>query len=169
MARDPARARRDMSPNSVAPTAWLLTAVVGVLVSGYVHYYLYFEGGYRDIHPETVLGLNISRSFILNAAAAVVIAEGLVVAARRPKWTLPAAAAAMGFAASALAAYTLTRTTGFLGFSDDQHVTAAVIAVTAEIIALAASTGVVVGCLRAGRATRARSDVEPATTSPHQR
>ncbi|MDQ6852219.1 MAG: hypothetical protein M3046_00785 [Actinomycetota bacterium] len=146
----------------MAPTAWFLAAATGVLVSGYVHYYLYFEGGYRGIHPDTILGLTISRSFILNAAAAVVIAESLVVAHRWPTWTLPAAAAAVAFAAGTLAAYTLTRTTGFLGFSDNQHATAAVIAVTAEIIAFAASAGVLVTRVRARSTTRPRCNVEPA-------
>ena len=121
----------------------LLVATVAVLVSGYVHFYLYFEGGYRGIHPQSVLGLTISRAFILNAVAAVIIAEALVAATCWAKWILPAAAAGIVFAVSALAAYTLTRTAGFLGFSDTQHPTAAAIAVTTEAITVVSLAAVI--------------------------
>lgn len=108
----------------------------GILVSGYVHYYLYFEGGYRGIQPERVLGLTVSRAFILNAVAAVVIAEGLVVALRWRRLLVPAALAGIAFAGSSLAAYALTRTTGFLGFSDSAADMEAIVAVAAESAAI---------------------------------
>ena len=60
-------------------------AVIGataLLVSGWVHFYLYFHGGYRGIAIDSVLGLNISRSFALNAIAAVVIAEAVILGLR---------------------------------------------------------------------------------------
>jgi hypothetical protein len=44
----------------------------------------------------------------------------------------------LGFAASTLVAYALTRTSGLLGFHDDHTLTEAVIAVAAEVVALAA-------------------------------
>jgi hypothetical protein len=44
----------------------------------------------------------------------------------------------LGFAASTLVAYALTRTCGLLGFQDDHTLTEAVIAVAAEVVALAA-------------------------------
>jgi hypothetical protein len=122
----------------------VLVGAAGILTSGYVHYYLYFEGGYRGIQPESVFGLTISRAFILNAIAAVVIAEGLVVSLLRPRLAVPAALAGVALAATSLVAYALTRTTGFLGFSDSQAATEAVIAVTAEIVAVVALAGVVV-------------------------
>ena len=31
----------------------------GVLVSGYIHFYLYFEGGYRGIAPESLSLIHI--------------------------------------------------------------------------------------------------------------
>ena len=130
-----------------------LVGAAGVLVTGYVHYYLYFEGGYRGIQPANVLGLTISRSFALNAIAAVVIAEGLVGAMRWHRLLIPATVAGIGFVAASLAAYALTRTTGFLGFSDSQAATEAVVAVTAEAIALVVLTAVLV----LGRAPRATS------------
>lgn len=130
-----------------------LVGAAGVLVTGYVHYYLYFEGGYRGIQPANVLGLTISRSFALNAIAAVVIAEGLVGALRWRRLLIPATVAGIGFAAATLVAYVLTRTTGFLGFSDSQAATEAVVAVTAEAIALVVLTAVLV----LGRAPRATS------------
>ncbi len=59
-------------------TGTVVMTVVGalaIMVSGWVHFYLYFRGGYRGIAPDEVLGLTISRSFAINAIAAVVIAE----------------------------------------------------------------------------------------------
>lgn len=117
--------------------SWLLVVgAVGVLVSGFIHYYLYFEGGYRGIAPEELLGITISRSFAANAIAAVVIAELLVLSLRFSRLAVPAALIGAGFALSTLVAYVLSRTSGLLGFEDDQTSTEAVIAVTAEIVAL---------------------------------
>lgn len=130
----------------------LLIGSAGVLVGGYVHYFLYFERGYRNIHPETVFGLTVSRAFILNAAAALVIAEALVLATRWPRLIIPSALAGVAFAASTLIAYILTRTTGFLGFSESRATTEALIAGSAEVIA-ATSLGTVLV-----RSTTAKSD-----------
>jgi hypothetical protein len=120
----------------------LLIGSAGVLVGGYVHFFLYFERGYRNIHPETVLGLTVSRAFILNAAAAVVIAEALVLATRWPRLIIPSALAGLAFAAGTLGAYILTRTTGFLGFSESLATAEAFIAGTAEVIAATSLAGV---------------------------
>lgn len=136
----------------VLRSSWLLVVgAAGVLVSGFIHYYLYFEGGYRGIAPEEFLGITISRSFALNAIAAVVIAELLVLALRFTKLAVPAALVGAGFALSTLVAYFLSRTTGLLGFEDDQTSTEAVIAVTAEILALAALGAWLVGAWMARR------------------
>ena len=43
----------------------LLLGGASVLVSGYVHYYLYFKGGYRDIAPDSFAGL---RALLVPAA-----------------------------------------------------------------------------------------------------
>jgi hypothetical protein len=115
----------------------LLLGGVSVLVSAYVHYYLYFEGGYRDIAPDSFAGLNISRSFAINAIAGFVIAWALVVSVRRPKLAVPAALAGTGFAAATLGAYLLSRTVGLLGFEDNQLNWEGVVAFIAEVIALA--------------------------------
>jgi len=53
----------------------VIIGALAVLVSGWVHFYLYFRGGYRGIHPDSFAGLTISRSFALNAIGAVVIAK----------------------------------------------------------------------------------------------
>ena len=116
----------------------VLVAAAGVLVSGFIHFYLYFRGGYRSIAPDEFAGLTISRSFALNAIAAVVIAEVLVLSIRFARLAVPAALAAGGFAASTLLAYVLARTTGLLGFKDDQTSTEAVIALVAEAVVLVA-------------------------------
>ena len=64
-----------MSARSTKIQAALVVGALAVLVSGWVHFYLYFRGGYRGIHPDEFLGITISRSFAVNAIAAVVIAE----------------------------------------------------------------------------------------------
>ena len=116
----------------------LLVGGVAVLVSGYVHYYLYFKGGYRNIAPDSFAGLTISRSFAINAVAGFVIAWALVVSLRFPRLAVPAAVAGVGFAAVTLGAYLLTRTVGLLGFEDDQLTAEAVVAFVAELVALGA-------------------------------
>jgi hypothetical protein len=115
----------------------LLVGAVAVLASGYVHYYLYFKGGYRNIAPESVAGLTISRAFAFNAIAGPVIAWALVVSLRVPKLAVPAALAGLGFAAATLVAYLLTRTVGLLGFDDNQLTWEAVVAFGAEVAAIA--------------------------------
>jgi hypothetical protein len=114
----------------------LVVGAGAVLVSAYVHFYLYFWGGYRGISPERVLGADISRSFAVNAIAGLVIAELLVVSLRWEQLTLPATVLGVLFAAGALAAYLLTRTTGFLGFTEHRTTIEAVIAKSAEVVAL---------------------------------
>jgi hypothetical protein len=115
----------------------LLVGAVAVLASGYVHYYLYFKGGYRDIAPDSVAGLTISRAFAFNAIAGPVIAWALVVSLRVPKLAVPAALAGLGFATATLVAYLLTRTVGLLGFDDNQLTWEAVVAFGAEVTAIA--------------------------------
>jgi hypothetical protein len=123
----------------------LLLGGASVLVSGYVHYYLYFKGGYRDIAPDSFAGFTISRSFAINAIAGFVIAWALVVSLRFPKLAVPAALAGAGFAVATLGAYLLTRTVGLLGFQDDQLTTEAVVAFVAELVALGALGSWLVG------------------------
>jgi hypothetical protein len=115
----------------------LVIGAVSVLVSGYVHYYLYFKGGYRDIAPDSVAGLTISRAFAINAIAGPVIAWALVVSLRVPKLVVPAVLAGLGFGAATLGAYLLTRTVGVLGFEDNQLTWEAVVAFVAEVVAIA--------------------------------
>jgi len=131
-------------------------AAVGVgalalLVSGWVHFYLYFRGGYRGIAPDSVLGLTISRSFAVNAIAALVIAEALVLGLRYRDLLLPAAAVGAGFAVATLVAYFLSRSRGLLGFEETATTTEAVIAIVAEAIALVTLAPVVFNELRARR------------------
>ena len=55
-----------------------------------------------------------------------------------PRLRWPAVLGGLGFPAGTLVAHTLTRTSGLLGFHDDHTLTEAVIAVVAEVVALAA-------------------------------
>ncbi len=116
----------------------ILVGAAGVLVSGYIHFYLYFEGGYRGIAPESFAGLTISRAFALNAVGGLVLAELLVASLSWSRLRGPAVLGGIGFAASTLLAYSLARTTGLLGFKDDKTINEALIAVAAEIVALVA-------------------------------
>jgi hypothetical protein len=124
---------------------------VALLVSGWVHFYLYFRGGYRGIAPDEIAGLTISRSFALNAIAAVVIAEALILGLRYRALLLPAAAVGVVFAVAALVAYFLSRTRGVLGFKETATTTEAVVAMVAEAAALVTLVPVVLMELRARR------------------
>jgi hypothetical protein len=126
-------------------------ASVALLVSGWVHFYLYFRGGYRGISPEDVAGLTISRSFAFNAIAAVVIAEALILGLRYRAVLLPAAAVGVGFAVATLTAYVLSRTRGLLGFKETATTTEAVVAMIAEAVVLLMLVPVVLTELRARR------------------
>ena len=132
-------------------TLAVLAGAVAIMVSGWVHFYLYFRGGYRGIAPESFLGLTISRSFALSAIVAIVIAEALVLSLRYGALLLPAAAVGAGFAAATLVAYFLSRTRGLLGFEESATTTEAVIALVAEAIALGLLVPVAVSELRARR------------------
>jgi len=129
----------ERSHDGTPPGAIVTAAVVGataLLVSGWVHFYLYFRGGYRGIAPDSVLGLTISRSFAINAIAAVVLAEALVLGLRYRSLLLPAAALGAGFGVATLVGYFLSRTRGLLGFEESATTTEAVIAMVAETIAI---------------------------------
>ena len=116
----------------------LAAGALAVLVSSFVHFYLYFRAGYRGITGHELLGLSISRSFALNAIGGLIIAELLVLALRAPRLERVAAASGILFCASALVAYGLSRTVGLLGFTEDQTSAEAVIAVVAELVGLGA-------------------------------
>ena len=92
-----------------------------VAVSGGIHLRLYREG-YRDISVDRVLGLDISRSFALNAVLGALIGVALVAAALgRVRPTVPALAG-LAFSAGAIGAYALSRTVGLLGFEEDRWI-----------------------------------------------
>jgi hypothetical protein len=124
---------------------------LALLVSGWVHFYLYFRGGYRGIAPDEVAGLTISRSFAFNAIAAVVIAEALIVGLRYGALLLAAAVIGVGFAVATLVAYFLSRTRGVLGFKETATTTEAVVAMVAEAVVLVTLVPVVLRELRARR------------------
>jgi hypothetical protein len=127
----------------------LAVGALAVLVSGWVHFYLYFRGGYRGIHPDEFLGVTISRSFAVNAIAAVVIAELLVLALKFDALVLPSAALGAGFGAATIVAYVLSRTNGLLGFEETATTTEAVVALVAEVIAIVALVPVALGAWKA--------------------
>jgi hypothetical protein len=131
-----------------------VATVVGataLLVSGWVHFYLYFRDGYRGIAIDSVAGITISRAFALDAVAAVVLAEGLILGLRYRAVLLPAAGLGIGFAIATLVAYFLSRTRGLLGFTETATTTEAVIGMVAEGLVVVALVPVVLTELRARR------------------
>ena len=120
---------------------WLLVGAAAVLVSAYVHYRLYFLGGYRGIAPEQFAGLTISRAFAVNAIAGFLLAWALVVSVRVPRVAGLAALAGALFAAGTLGAYVLSRTVGLLGFDEHTTTTEGAIAAVAEVVAIVALGG----------------------------
>jgi hypothetical protein len=116
----------------------LLVGATGVFVSAYMHFYLYFWGDYRGISIDRVAGIDVSRSFALNAIVGAVIAELLVLSVRFGRWAPAAAGAGVLFALGALGAYALARTGSLLGFSERGWSVEAVISKAAEVIAVVA-------------------------------
>jgi hypothetical protein len=114
----------------------VLVGATGVLVSAYMHFYLYFWGGYRGISIDRIAGIDISRSFALNAIIGLVIAELLVLSLRFDRLYMPAAVLGVLFALGALVAYALARTSGLLGFNESGWSTEAVISKIAELVAI---------------------------------
>lgn len=124
---------------------------VAIAVSGYVHYRLYFDEGYRFLNPgqagtDRVLGIDVGRSFVLQFVAAAVVAVALVASIAAPRLAVPASWAGIGFAVGSVLAYALSRTDrGLLGFTDDAWTTEATFAVAAEVVAVVVlATGLVV-------------------------
>ena len=117
---------------------------LGVALSGGVHLRLY-RGGYRDIHIDSVAGIDLSRSFVLSFVSAAVITALLLVALANPKLLRLAAVAVGLYAAGAIAAYIKTRTGGLLGFEDTATSTEAVIAKSAELVTIVAAAVVLLG------------------------
>jgi len=132
----------------------LLLGAAGVLVSGYVHFDLYFTGGYRGIAPEAFAGITISRAFAVNAVAGFLIAWALVVSIRVPRVAPLAALAGVGFAAATLGAYLLSRTIGMLGFEEHTTTSDAVLGAIAELTALVSLGSWLVTGLRPTTPTR---------------
>jgi hypothetical protein len=127
----------------------IVIGAASVLVSAYTHFYLYFWGGYRGISIDRIAGIDISRSFALNAIGGLVIAELLVLSLRWERLAKPAALLGVLFAIGALAGYTLARTSGLLGFTESGWSTEAVIAMAAEVIAIVSLGAYLVLSLRA--------------------
>jgi len=129
----------------------LVIGAGAVLVSAWVHFYLYFRGGYRGIAPESFLGITVSRAFALNAIAGLVIAEALVLATRFERLIVPSAAAGTLFALATLGASLLAPNDPLLGFHETELTTEAVVALVSEGVAVVALVPILVSALAARR------------------
>jgi hypothetical protein len=113
----------------------LLIAGLLVAVSGGIHLRLYREG-YREISVDRVLGVDISRSFAINAVAGLLIGVALVAAALGlVRATIPAVAGLV-FSGGAVLAYALSRTVGLLGFEESRWLTEAYWAEAVQVAAV---------------------------------
>jgi hypothetical protein len=82
-----------------------------------------------------VLGIDISRSFALNALAGLLIGSALVAAALGlVRGTVPAVAGLV-YSASAVGGYVLSRTVGLLGFEESRWITEAYWAEAVQLLA----------------------------------
>ncbi len=133
----------------------LVTALL-VAVSGGVHLRLYLDG-YRDIHVESMLGVDLSRSFLLSVITALLVAELLAASAFRERLATPAYLAAALYASGSLVAFTLSRTTGLLGFEEHSWDWQAVLAVTTEGLALVLAVAALASRLTSRASTPATS------------
>jgi len=114
-----------------------LVAALLVAVTGGLHALLYREE-YRDIHVDEMLGIDVSRSFLLATFAAAALATALVLTVVVGRGGRQVALAGIAFAVGSLAAYALTRTVGFLGFEESRWTTEAILSKLAEVGALVA-------------------------------
>jgi hypothetical protein len=108
-------------------TALYVATAVLMLIGGYIHIKLYFDG-YRDV-PNA----NLGRSFLANAAGSLVVALALVALRSRL-----AALAALGLANATLVAFWISRTDrGIFSFNEHgfQPSPEATIALVCEIAA----------------------------------
>lgn len=122
-----------------------VVTAAAVLVSAAVHLRLWFEG-FRDI---AVIG----PSFMLNAAAGLVIAVALVAWRHWLPWFLAA-----GFGAATLAAFVVSATVGLFGVHEVWTGGAVLTAAVSEVVALA---GGLLGLLRVRRSARQPEDRVP--------
>jgi hypothetical protein len=102
-----------------------LLAAAGVLVSGAVHFKLYFDWAHEND--------KVGPAFLLNAAGAIVIAALLI---RWRHWIPPLLA--VGFGLSTLAAFVTAATVGLFGVSEAWTGWAVWTAIVAELVAIAA-------------------------------
>ncbi len=99
---------------------------------------------------------------MLQAVATVVVAEIVVVGLVVPRLLRPGALAGIGLALGSLIAYALSRTSGLLGFTETATTTEGVIAVGAELVAVAAFVVL-------AAATRRQRGRVPAASTRHPR
>ena len=120
-----------------------ILGAVAIALSGYIHYRLYFDEGYRSIDLERVAGINLSRSFVLSIIVAAVVTVALLASLRWSALIVPACAGGIVYGIGAIIAYTLSRTDDLLGFSESRWITEAKIAKPAEAVAVVVLAGAV--------------------------
>jgi hypothetical protein len=103
-------------------------------VSAGVHLRL-FLGGYRDIHLRDVFGVDLAGTFVAAVITGSVVASLLVASVVYQRAARMCAVAGVAYALGALVAYTLTRTSGFLGFEEDRWVPEALVSKPVELAA----------------------------------
>jgi hypothetical protein len=135
------------------PLASVLRAVgaASLGVSAWVHQRLYVDDGYRDIHLDSVLGIDLSRSILLQVITAAVVAVVLLASLRAPVLALPASVVGALVSLGSLGAYYQVRNGELLGFSEARWTTDAKVAVAAEIVGVVVLVASVAVALVAAR------------------
>jgi plastocyanin len=115
-------------------TRLLLLSALLLAISAGVHIRLYREQ-YRDVHVDSVLGVDLSRSFVLSVIAGTVLSLLLVLTVALHWRGRLVVTGAFAYAVGALVAYGLSRTVGLLGFEEDRWITEAVVVKPVELAA----------------------------------
>jgi hypothetical protein len=130
-------------PFPVAPVLRVVGAG-SLAVSAWVHQRLYVDDGYRDIHLDRVLGIDLSRSILLQVITAAVVAAALLVSLRVQALALPASAVGALVSLGSLGAYYQVRNNDLLGFTEARWTTDAKVAVASEVIGVVVLVAAVV-------------------------
>jgi hypothetical protein len=135
-------------------TAVRLRALAALLVaiSGGIHLRLYLNG-YRDIHIDTLVGIDISRAFLLSALVACGLSVFLIAYAPTGRLATVGDLFGIAYGAGALAAYAATRTVGLLGFEDNSWRAEAMVAKVAESLVVLLLLAALVASQRARRSS----------------
>lgn len=134
-----------------------------IAISGGIHLRLYRQA-YRDISIYRILGIDLSRSFVLSVAAAALVAVALVASAITGRFATTSVLAGVAYAIGAIGAYALSRTVGLLGFEEDRWIAEAVWAQGVQAATVALGVLAIWATRETFASAHRRSGVVPSST-----